>query len=555
MTRIFYPTSDKLSFLLELIHNRHLALPDFQRDFVWDARATEELLESLCQNFPAGSLLRIKNTSDFYFAPHEFTGAAPLDGYEPTHLILDGQQRLTSLYQAFHGVGKHRYFINLQGLIDGKDLEDCVFCEREARARHAWGSIEQQAAALVFPFSRLFGGFEEWLDEVLERRPEQGEEKDSLKRGLRDARRAWLKPVEEYEFPVVDLAENTCASAVCTIFETLNRTGVKLSVFDLLAARFWPKELRLRDLWEQSQAAHPVLTDFEVDPYYVLQAVAIYCPNGAPSCKRMDVLKLTVEQVGRAWEPVVDGFAKALTFLRDECGAFRPNLLPYATLLVPMAAVVASALPEKGPAIAGAWGKIRRWYWCSVFGQAYENAPNSQAAADYQQLTAWLKGKAPPVSVRGFRLDQDSLRHVTHHQRALYRGILTLILSHGARDFHTGQRLTPQRMVEGRIDDHHIFPKKWLEESGSEVADAERDCVLNRTLIDKETDIRIGKSPPSEYLAEIERALPNRDLAHVLSSHLMPAPTSPCYTQDDFRTFIAERAALIREEIERVTTE
>jgi len=67
--KIFYPTAEHLSFLLESIHNRELALPDFQRDFVWDPRATEELIESICQNFPAGSLLRIKNSAGFFFAP------------------------------------------------------------------------------------------------------------------------------------------------------------------------------------------------------------------------------------------------------------------------------------------------------------------------------------------------------------------------------------------------------------------------------------------------------------------------------------------------------
>ena len=100
MSKIFYPTSEKLRFLLESIHNREVALPDFQRDFVWDPRATEELIESICQNSPAGSLLRIKNSTDFYFAPREFEGSPELNGHEPSYLILDGQQRLTSMYQA-----------------------------------------------------------------------------------------------------------------------------------------------------------------------------------------------------------------------------------------------------------------------------------------------------------------------------------------------------------------------------------------------------------------------------------------------------------------------
>ncbi len=133
--KIFYPTAERLSYLLESIHNRELALPDFQRDFVWDPRATEELIESICQNFPAGSLLRIKNSSSFFFTPREFAGAPLLDGHQPSYLVLDGQQRLTSLYQAFYGAGAHRYYITLQGLMDDQDLEDCVFYDRKDRGK------------------------------------------------------------------------------------------------------------------------------------------------------------------------------------------------------------------------------------------------------------------------------------------------------------------------------------------------------------------------------------------------------------------------------------
>ena len=162
MTRIFYPSSEKLRFLLDSIHNREVALPDFQRDFVWDPRATEELIESILQNFPAGSLLRIKNKSGFFFAPREVAGAPALDGHSPSYLVLDGQQRLTSLYQTLYGTGNHRYFVNLRGLLDGDDLDDCVFYLRKRRAKRRFGTIEKQASDLIFPLEVLFGQTQ-WL--------------------------------------------------------------------------------------------------------------------------------------------------------------------------------------------------------------------------------------------------------------------------------------------------------------------------------------------------------------------------------------------------------
>jgi hypothetical protein len=89
----------------------------------------------------------------------------------------------------------------------------------------------------------------------------------------------WIRPIEEYEFPMVTLNEETSGPAVCTIFETLNRTGVKLSVFDLLTARFWPQELNLRQLWEEARSDNPIVEDYEIDPYYVLQVVGLLEPG------------------------------------------------------------------------------------------------------------------------------------------------------------------------------------------------------------------------------------------------------------------------------------
>lgn len=558
MSKIFYPSSEKLKYLLESIHQKEIALPDFQRDFVWDPRETEELIESICQNYPAGSLLRIKNSSAFYFAPREFSGSPPLNGHAPSYLILDGQQRLTSLYQAFYGVGNHRYFIDLQKIIDGQDLEDCVFYLRKNEAKKHYGTLDQQAKALVFPFQNLFGdagGFEVWLDQILERNQHADEDKKALKQRLRETRKQWLASAEDYEFPMVTLAENTSASAVCTIFETLNRTGVKLSVFDLLAARFWSEEVRLRDLWEQAKKDHQIIADFDVDPYYLLQAVALVAAKAAPSCKRKDVLAMTVDQIKSGWNAVVQGLADALKILRNDCGVVLPQWLPYNTILIPAAAILATMTQPKGPEVAAIRNKLKRWYWCSVFGQVYENAPNSQAVKDFGELKTWFAGGAPPQSVSQFTFDIGLLRQTTPRQRAVYRGVITLVLRHGARDFHTAAPLTAAMIVQRKVEDHHLFPQAYLAVNFPDVSSTLRDCVLNRTLIDKETNGRIWKRAPSEYLAEIEKPVTEKGLESILSSHLLPATTTSSFHQNRFEEFLKDREQLIEEQLKRVTAE
>lgn len=555
--RIFYPTSERLEFLLASIHNRQIALPDFQRDFVWDPRATEELIESICQNYPAGSLLRIKDSDSFFFAPREFAGAPSIDGHQPAYLILDGQQRLTSLYQAFYGQGSHRYFINLGKVIAGQDLDDCVFYEARPTADKLFGSIERQAESLVFPLRVVFGergGFEEWLDRVLEIRPEKSDEKKALKQSLRDAQRSWIRTIEEYEFPMVTLAEDTSADAICTIFETLNRTGVKLSVFDLLVARFWPEDVRLRDLWEKAQEQHPIIAEFEVEPYYVLQSVALITATAAPSCKRQDVLRMKVGQIRNGWDRAIAGLAYALQILRDDCGVILPQWLPYNTMLIPMAASLSPSERPVGPHVGAVRDKVQRWFWCSVFGQAYENAPNSQAAKDYGELTSWFQGAQEPETVSGFSFDAGALRQTTPRQRAIYRGTIALVLRNGARDFHTCNRITAAMMLQEKIDDHHIFPQSYLENQSTPVANTLRDCVLNRTLIDKETNVRIGKRAPSVYLREIDSVLGGGRLGEILKSHLLQEDSDSPLWSDDFGGFLDFRRDLIMGQLRDVTS-
>src|SRR5688572_27912529 len=155
-----------LKDLLAEIHNRTTVLPDFQRDFVWEPSGTQELIVSIANNYPAGSILRVRDKKRV-FAAREFEGAPALDGKMHTFLVLDGQQRLTSLYQAFYGVGEHRFYLDLRKLVDGADFEEAIF---HVRATTKWAkareTFEPQAAELLLPLSVLkggAGGFLQWI--------------------------------------------------------------------------------------------------------------------------------------------------------------------------------------------------------------------------------------------------------------------------------------------------------------------------------------------------------------------------------------------------------
>jgi hypothetical protein len=542
-----------LKDLLGEIHSRTMVLPDFQRDFVWEPGATQELIVSIANNYPAGSLLRVRDTQRF-FAAREFEGAPKLDGQKHTFLVLDGQQRLTSLYQAFYGVGEHRYYLEMKKLLDGTDFEEAIF---HIRAMTKWVKAHEQfdlqAKELILPLSVLkggAGGFLQWLLQVTN--PMAQDERTRMLDALTGINERWIKTIDDYHFPVITLSEKTKADALCTIFETLNRTGVKLSVFELLTAWFWPLDIKLRELWDKARTEYPVIGDFEVDPYYVLQAIAL-ASRRAPSCKRSDVLNLTAADVRDWWENVTVGLATGLEILRDDCKVILPKWLPYQTMLVPLAAVLAKVGLPHTPEAGVHREQLKRWFWCAVFGQAYESSPNSQSAKDVLELVEWLCGGTPPETISAFRFDPKALRDVPPRQRSIYRGTICLILGYGARDFHTQAVITAKLTNEQGIDDHHIFPAHYLESDKGLKSARQRDCVLNRSLIDRTTNQVISAWAPSQYLAEI-RDTAGFPFDAVLASHCLPTETdSPIWT-DDYEAFLTWREARLWQEIQRVTS-
>ena len=541
----------ELKDLLRQIDTGETVLPDFQRDFVWDPYMTMELIISIAENYPAGSLLRIRNTQNL-FAHREFQGAPKLNDQKPTYLVLDGQQRLTSLYQAFYGVGDCRYYLDLQKLMKGADFEDCIYYYRSNHKKaEEYEHPEVQAKELIMPLHILKGGAGEYNKWVRDVSRSQGGEKEriALEDGLYDVDH-WVQAIDDYKFPVVTLSDSTSAEAVCTIFETLNRTGVKLSPFELLTARFWHQKVNLREHWAIAKEKYPVIADFLIDPYYVLQIVAMIS-RAKPSIKRSEVLNLEKGAIEKNWDSAIYGLQKALSFLQNDCGVLTPGLLPYNTIVIPLASMFAKIKSLTGPKIGAAKSKISRWFWCAVFGQKYESSPTSQSALDFGEVIRWIDGGKEPEAVATFRFDPAALRDTTGRQRAVYRGVLALVLRNRTRDFHNRDILTLEVINQKHVDDHHIFPNKFLEREG--VESRLRDCVLNHTLIDRETNIRIQDRAPSVYMQEILGEHGEQGFDELLVSHLLPTDRNGCLLKDEFDKFLDWRQDRIWKEIKKVT--
>ena len=538
----FHTVRRSMLQLLADLDSGQLALPDFQRTFVWAPEETRELLVSMIRSFPAGALLFLQGGS-MTFKARAAEGARPLTG-RPSFLVLDGQQRLTSLYQAIFGVGESRFFLDLGALLAGADVDQAVKVFSAERAA-ALASIEAQARTLMMPLAavRDFGAAR-WRDAVVPRRDDENRER--VRDLLREIEYACIDPLVKYAFPVTVLPEGTPLEAVCTIFETLNRTGRPLTPFELISARAFAGGHSLYDLWNGALERHPILGDFGVKPYYLLQCIALRL---GVSCKRRSIISLSADDIARGWGSAVDGMAAVLTLLRDECGVLTPKWLPYEPMLISLATVWSEVAATTGPAHGAMRSKLKTWFWCASFTGEYQSSSATLAERDAPVLKSWLAGGDEPEVVRTFEWNPGRWRTITTRQQGLYRATIALTLLERPRDFHTGAPLTPELIEAGRVDDHHVFPRAYLRSVGN---GGTVDSVLNHTLIDRGTNIRISRQATSAYLEEIRTEL-GATLDDVLRSHCLPTgPQSPLAT-DDFEAFLEWREEALGDALARVT--
>ena len=238
----------------------------------------------------------------------------------------------------------------------------------------------------------------------------------------------WIQAIDDYHFPVVTLSDKTEPDALCTIFETLNRTGVKLSVFELLTARFWPQNINLRALWDK---AHGRPSDHRGLRGRSLLRPAGHLarqPQGAfvQAQRRAEPGRRSTSQTGGTRSCM--GSPLGLEILRDDCKVMLPKWLPYQTMLPPLAAVLARRAarrpqrPERSARSSSAGSGARS----SARPTKARQQPSRPRT--WSRSCAWLCRRRRPESVTGLRFDPKALRDVTPRQRAIYRGVICLIL-------------------------------------------------------------------------------------------------------------------------------
>ena len=564
-----------LAELLRDIRSGEVQLPDFQRGWVWDDDHIRSLIASVTLSYPIGAVMLMECAEDgIRFAPRFVEGVDP-SARKPDSLILDGQQRLTSLFLSMNcekpvktQTSKKQDIERLYYLDMAKCLDpDCdrIDAVRSIPANKLvtsdFGrqidldltSREKEFEQALFPLNIVFEPTEvlQWMSDY-----RSHYQHDAAKAAFLDEfqKRVWLG-LQQYKVPVIVLLSTTPKEAVCQVFENVNTGGVTLSVFELVTATFAADDFRLRPDWDERQARiaeHGVLKDFDSTAF--LTAITLLSSfyrsetdGSAVGCKRRDVLKLTLEDYKKYAGQLEEGLARAARFLTRE-KVFDAWTLPYNTQLMPLAAIC-SYLGE-GFEQDAVRRKLARWYWCGVFGELYGGANETRFANDLPDVIRWINGGDEPRSVRDSSFSPTRLLSLQTRQSAAYKGLMAQLMQHGSEDFLSGDPVELTTYFDLAVDIHHIFPKAYCE--SQDYARFKWNSSVNKAPLTARTNRSIGGEAPSKYLDRLERTDgTTRDrLDESLRSHLVD-PT--LLRADDFDGFIRDRAARLLSLIEYAT--
>ena len=569
-------TNDRqLTDLMKAVDTGAAQLPDFQRGWVWDDGRIRSLILSVIHNFPVGAAMFLEyGNESIHFKHKPIEGSRAESNVEPSELILDGQQRLTSLYNALYSKHPVRtrtdkgkeieryYYLDINKALDpNADDEDVVVSIPAARkVTSDFGrkiekdltTRENEFALKMFPLNIILDSNEEqrWQNEYYA----YHQYNQSVIQQFTDLFSRIITPTQKYAIPVILLDKETPKEAVCQVFENVNTGGVSLTVFELVTAIFAMDDFPLRKDWDERKEKYfssdllniVTATDFLT----ALTLLASFKSGGTVSCKKKDVLDLSLVSYQQYADALCQGFVIAEKLLNEE-RIFSSRDLPYSTQLIPLAAICTVLTDNNRIYTTTVKNKVKQWYWCGVFGELYGAANDTRYANDIVQVVKWVDGDDnPPKTITDSFFNPTRLLSLQSRQSAAYKGIMALILKNHARDFISGTEMDFSTYTNEKIDIHHIFPKDYCIRQNYDKA--KWNSILNKTPISASSNREIGGVAPSVYLEKLERkgSVSAKDLDSFIETHLIDASL---LRSNSFEEFIIDRAKKLLDAIETAT--
>jgi hypothetical protein len=573
---------ESLKELLREASSGKAQLPEFQRGWVWPDRNIAGLIASISLGYPVGTVMMLRTGGHVKFKERPIEGLKFESKLKPERLILDGQQRLTSLYRALmhqepvqtQDIRKKPitgwFYMDIEAALkDDENREDTIkFVPEDKIVRSFRGeeskdysNPEQEYKDRLFPLSKVFDS-DKWMQNYMKF---WGYDEGATQIFF-NFKNEILDKFITYQIPVIELSSDTPKEAVCQVFEKVNTGGVTLTVFELLTATFAADDFVLRADWNEKQErisdpSHQVVKDFSNTD--LLQAISLlttyerrmeFLKNDkdaerAPriGCKRADILNISLKDYETYSNRVMDGLIEASKFLHKHF-IFSPKFLPYGAQLIPLSAIF--SILGKDAHSHQAQEKISRWYWCGIFGELYGGTTETRFAFDVPEVVNWVRGDGNlPRTVAEAQFMKDRLWTLRSRQSAAYKGLYALLLADGAKDWFSGAAISAITYFDDSIDIHHIFPQDWCKKNGKRRR--KYNSILNKTPLSARTNRIIGGKAPSQYIEQLAKKadVSEKTILGSISSHRIDISD---LKNDDFENHLESRAIALLDQIETV---
>jgi len=452
----------------------------------------------------------------------------PKDG-DVVQYVLDGQQRLTSLYAAICG-------LKIERPSGAQDDFSSIYlnlaaAENEQIAIHELENVDP--AACIRLSELLHGDFQKLA---------------TFPRDFQERIKDHKTRIEGYQFPIIEV-QDVAIDVATEIFTRINVGGKPLSVFEIMVAKTYD-EVRGFDLSQEFDNLIERLgqIDYEtISDALVLQLIALLLKR---DCRRQAILALGREEFIATWPKAVSAIESAADYFRNSYRIPVSRLLPYNALLVPFAYYF---YQHKDKPDGDAFERLRDFFWRCSLGGRYSVSVESKLAQDIGRIDTILSGKAPAYDW-GVDLSPDFIiaNGWFATGRAFVKAILCLLAYQEPKSFSDDAtvRISNDWLKQANSRNyHHFFPRAWLR--GQSVDDERANNIVNITIVDDYLNKRrINAKPPSQYMAEFVKE--NKALDATMQTHLID-PRAFGIADNDYDAFLKARAARISEELkERV---
>lgn len=509
------PSNPRLATLLTEVTRGNIKIPVFQRDYVWQDEQIMSLLDSIYQGYPVGSLL-LWSTKERLTHERNVGGFRLPDTPEdyPVNYVLDGQQRLTTLYGVF----------NSDAETDNKELADRFnVCFVPSTGEFVHASAVEPATSINL---RVILDTTKLLPEL--QRFDKAEQ--ALIAGLTER-------FKDYEFPVVTIKDRT-NQEVCRVFQRINSSGTTLSTLELLAAWTWSEQFDLREqiqslLDRLAEKGYEALEKTEVMRCLTAIVLDAIDPEALVDVKP-DVLVSGVTQLKEAMFSTID-------FLEKDIQIKNVIFLPFPIMLVPLVRFFAIK-PKPSAADKKA---LRRWFWHCTFTQRYKAGTNRLVKEDIEKMKRLAAGDQafdtlaavvdPGLFLRTWRINSTAAK-----------GMICLLAQQQPKSFISGGAvdLSNSLSAYNARQFHHIYPKGFLATKSIQFHEA--NVVANICMLTASDNNVISDRDPAEYFPEVPNDIGN----DVMDRALIPAD----FRKGDrsYTDFTKARAKLLAEKAQQL---